>query len=90
MPEKYLEIILDNAVEAVSNALKYAHCTKIEIKLVVMNQMLRCCISDNGIGCSNITDGMGISGMRKRVRGVNGIIDFQTEAGFTINMLLPM
>ena len=90
VPEKYLEIILDNAVEAVSNALKYAHCTKIEIKLVVMNQMLRRCISDNGIGCSNITDGMGISGMRKRVRGVNGIIDFQTEAGFTINMLLPM
>lgn len=55
-----------------------------------MNQMLRCCITDNGVGCSKITDGMGITGMRKRVRNVNGIIDFQSEAGFTINMLLPM
>lgn len=90
VPEKYLEIILDNAFEAVSNALKYAHCTKIEIKLVVMNQMLRCSISDNGIGCDELTDGMGIAGMRQRIRSVNGILDFSTEAGFTINMLLPM
>lgn len=90
VPEKYLEIILDNAFEAVSNALKYAHCTKIEINLVVMNQMLRCSISDNGIGCDELTDGMGIAGMRQRIRSVNGILDFSTEAGFTINMLLPM
>lgn len=90
VPEKYLEIILDNAFEAVSNALKYAHCTKIDIKIIVMSQMLRCSISDNGIGCSEVVDGMGIAGMRRRIRSVNGILDFATEAGFTINMLLPM
>ena len=46
--------------------------------------------SDNGIGCKEIIDGMGISGMRKRIREMNGILDFETEAGFTINMLLPL
>lgn len=90
VPGNYLEIILDNAVEAVSNALKYAHCSKIEIEIIVMNQMLRCSISDNGIGCSQMEEGMGIAGMRRRVRSVNGILDFATETGFTINMLLPM
>ena len=90
VPEKYLEIILDNAYEAVSNSMKYAKCTKIEIKIHVMNQMLRCSISDNGVGCGEIVDGMGISGMRRRVREVNGILDFETEAGFRINMLLPL
>ncbi|MBQ4523683.1 MAG: hypothetical protein IJA10_12135 [Lachnospiraceae bacterium] len=90
VPEKYLEIILDNAYEAVSNSMKYAKCTKIEIKIHVMNQMIRCSISDNGIGCGEIVDGMGISGMRRRVREVNGILDFETEAGFRINMLLPL
>lgn len=90
VPENYLEIILDNAVEAVSNALKYAHCSKIEIEIIVMNQMLRCSISDNGIGCSQMEEGMGIAGMRRRVRSVNGILDLATETGFTINMLLPM
>lgn len=90
VPEKYLEIVLDNACEAISNALKYAHCTKIEITIVVMNKILRCTISDNGVGCSEVVDGMGIAGMRRRMRSVNGILDFDTEAGFSINMLLPM
>lgn len=88
--EKYLEIILDNAYEAVSNSLKYAKCTKIDIKIHVMNQVVRCSISDNGVGCEEIVDGMGISGMRRRMRDVNGILDFKSEAGFTINMLLPI
>ncbi len=90
VPDKYLEIVLDNAYEAVSNAMKYARCTKIEIKIHVLNQMIRCSISDNGIGCKEIEDGMGISGMRRRVREVNGVLNFETEAGFTINMLLPI
>lgn len=90
VPEKYLEIVLDNACEAVSNALKYAHCTKIEITIVVMNKILRCTISDNGVGCDEVVDGMGIAGMRRRMRSVNGILDFDTEVGFSINMLLPM
>lgn len=87
--EKYLEIILDNAYEAVSNSMKYSKCTRIIIKVLVMNQVIRCSISDNGIGCENIVDGMGLAGMRRRVREVNGILDFESEYGFTINMLLP-
>ena len=90
IPEKYLEIILDNAYEAVSNSMKYAKCSKIKISVHVLHQMVRCSISDNGVGCWEVIDGMGISGMRKRVREVNGILDFETEAGFTINMLLPL
>lgn len=90
IPEKYLEIILDNAYEAVSNSMKYAKCSKIKISVHVLNQMVRCSIEDNGVGCSEVIDGMGISGMRKRVREVNGILDFDTEIGFTINMLLPL
>lgn len=88
--EKHLEIILDNAYEAVSNSMKYAKCSKIEIRIHVMNQMLRCSISDNGIGCKEVVDGMGISGMRRRMREVNGILDFETDVGFIINMLFPL
>lgn len=90
IPEKYLEVILDNAYEAVSNSLKYAKCSKIKISVYVLNKMIRCSILDNGVGCRELIDGMGISGMRKRIREINGILDFETEAGFTINMLLPL
>lgn len=90
IPERYLEVILDNAYEAVSNSMKYAKCSKIEIRIHVLNQMLRCSISDNGVGCREVIEGMGISGMRKRVREVNGFLDFETEVGFAINILLPL
>jgi signal transduction histidine kinase len=90
IPQKYLEIILDNAFEAVSNALKYAKCTKLDMKIIVLNQMVRCSISDNGVGCEELIDGMGLSGMRNRMRSVNGILDFASELGFSINMLFPL
>lgn len=46
-------------------------------------------VADNGTGCDTFTDGMGIAGMRRRIREVNGILDFETETGFKINMLFP-
>lgn len=90
VPEKYLEIILDNCFEAVSNSLKYSGCSRITIHIRVMNKFVRCTVTDNGAGCSNIKDGMGISGMRRRVRQVNGILEISSEQGFTVNMLLPL
>lgn len=90
VPEKYLEILLDNAYEAVSNSMKYADCTRIDIKIHVMNRMVRCSIADNGVGCQEVVDGMGIAGMRHRMREINGVIDFETEPGFVINMLFPL
>ena len=89
VPEGAWEVILDNAFEAVTNAMKYAKCRRIEIKIVVMNQMIRCSISDDGRGCDEIQEGMGIAGMRRRVREAGGTISFETRPGFTVNMLLP-
>ena len=84
------EVILDNTFEAVTNSMKYARCKRIDINILVMNEMVRCRISDDGVGCNDIKDGMGISGMRQRVRNCGGTISFESEAGFTINMLLPL
>ena len=84
------EVILDNTFEAVTNSMKYSECRHIDIQIVVMNRMVRCTVRDNGKGCHHFEDGMGISGMRQRVRAVNGTIDFETEIGFTVKMLLPL
>jgi signal transduction histidine kinase len=90
--DRQWEVILDNAFEAVSNSMKYSRCNRIDIKIVAMNKMVRCCISDDGVGCTAITDGMGIAGMRQRMRTAGGVLDFETgaNAGFTVNMLIPM
>ncbi len=89
VPQQVWEVILDNAFEAVTNALKYAKCKKIDIKIIVMNQMIRCSIADDGAGCYEIKEGMGIAGMRRRVREAGGSIGFESQGGFTVNMLLP-
>ncbi|MBQ4485703.1 MAG: hypothetical protein II936_01700 [Oscillospiraceae bacterium] len=90
VPDNILEVILDNCFEAVSNSLKYAKCTKIIINICVMNKMVRCSISDNGVGCPEIKDGMGLSGIRRRVRQANGMVEIDPEMGFKVNMLFPM
>lgn len=84
------EIILDNTFEAVTNSMKYSRCRSIDISILVMNEMVRCSVSDDGVGCGTVKDGMGISGMRQRIRNAGGSISFETEAGFTVNMLLPL
>lgn len=90
IPDKIWEVILDNAFEAVSNSMKYSKCSRIDIQLVAMAQRVRVSIADDGIGCTEIKDGMGISGMRQRVRECNGTISFESVAGFKVTMLLPL
>ena len=96
------EVMLDNVFEAVTNSLKYSGCRRIDIGIVVLNQMVKCTVCDDGCGCADINPGMGLSGMRKRVREAGGTIDFQSAAtaeaddgridpaGFKVSMLLPL
>lgn len=90
IPADVWEVILDNCFEAVSNAMKYAQCKHINISIVAMNKMIRVNVKDDGKGCKNIVDGMGLSGMRQRIRAVGGTIDFESVRGFNINMLIPL
>nr|MCR5398565.1 hypothetical protein [Lachnospiraceae bacterium] len=105
IPDDLWEVILDNIFEAVTNSLKYSRCKRIDIGIIVLNKMIRCTVTDDGAGCDKIVDGMGLSGMRKRVREAGGTIDFEstdinsmdidaighgTEHGFKVSMLLPL
>lgn len=90
IPELLWEVILDNTIEAVTNALKYSKCTKISIQIMILHKVVRCNIMDDGIGCTTLKEGMGIQGMKNRARKVNGYIDINSENGFQINMIIPL
>lgn len=90
IPENIWEIILDNTFEAVTNSLKYSGCDEINININVLGEVVRCSIKDNGKGADNIEDGMGIQGMKQRVRNVKGYFDIEASDGFMINMILPV
>lgn len=90
VPEHIWEIILNNSIEAFSNALKYSGCKNIKINIAIFNKLVRCSIENDGRGCSNIKEGMGLAGMKERVRSANGNIFITSNLGFEINMLLPI
>ena len=90
IPDEILEIILDNTFEAVTNSLKYSGCDEISIQIIVLGEVVRCTIRDNGKGAEVVKAGMGIQGMKQRVRNVKGVIDIESNNGFTINMILPL
>lgn len=89
IPEHIWEVILDNAIEAVTNALKYSKCTEITIEILLLHKVVRCSINDNGIGCPSLIEGMGIQGMKNRARRLNGYLDISSDKGFRINMIIP-
>ena len=90
VPNEVWEMFLDNCFEAVTNSMRYSKCKSINITIIAMNKMVRCTVSDDGIGCDKLEDGMGLSGMRQRVRLMGGTIDFETHPGFKVSMLVPI
>lgn len=83
-------VLIDNTIEALSNSLKYAKCTYITASLSVYNKILRYTVADNGSGAKNITENMGLSGIRERTNAVGGKVYISGENGFEINMLIPL
>lgn len=76
--------------EALTNAAKYSQATRIEIALDSNEKYLRLSIRDNGVGCAKLQEGLGISGMRERVRNLGGIISLSSQDGFLIVCILPL
>lgn len=90
VPEYLWDVILDNTIEAVTNALKYAKCNKLRIEIIILHKVIRCIIVDDGIGCNHLKEGMGLQGMKNRTRKVNGVLDINCDNGFRINMIIPL
>ncbi|QCX33164.1 sensor histidine kinase [Caloramator sp. E03] len=86
----HIEILYANIKEALTNASKYSNATKIEISIDINEKYVRLYIKDNGTGCKEIHEGLGISGMRERIRNIGGSISVSGEEGFMIVCILPM
>lgn len=85
-----LEIVTTNIKEALTNAAKYSNASKINIDIDINNKYLRLYIKDNGTGCIKIKEGLGLSGMRDRVKNAGGSISINGENGFLIVCVIPV
>ncbi|SDZ21181.1 Signal transduction histidine kinase [Proteiniborus ethanoligenes] len=85
-----LEVISLSIKEALTNASKHSQADKIIISIDVYEKFIRLFIKDNGTGCENIKEGLGISGMRERLTNIGGSISIDSRDGFMIVAIIPI
>lgn len=85
-------ILYDCTREAITNTLKYAEASRMDIIVRFQEQGVELVIGDDGKGCDQLKENNGIRGIRERVEGAGGqvkCISSQGE-GFLIRIKLPL
>jgi signal transduction histidine kinase len=80
------------AQEAINNAIKHAHASRIEVSLVEADGTVELSVRDNGAGFDSNAQhsGFGLTGMRERVAQLGGRFEMGSgESGTTIEVVLP-
>lgn len=85
-----LQILEACMMECLTNASKHSQAGIIKIKLDIGSRNIRFYYRDDGIGCSDIRENIGLSGMRDRVRSIGGTISIDGSNGFLIVCNLPI
>ena len=82
------------AQEALSNAMRHANASRVDVRLVREKQRLTISVADDGCGSSTEgrSDGMGWSTMRYRAKliGAELMLETRPTAGTTVRCSLPM
>ncbi len=82
--ERYLSLsqtVHDCVRESITNMLKYASASEMEIVLRFQEAKLELVMADNGVGCGEIVDSQGLAGIRERVEARKGTVRFSSEPG---------
>jgi signal transduction histidine kinase len=77
--------------EAFANIDKYAHATKVGLRIGLSAGHLVMTVSDDGVGGAHLGNGSGLIGLRDRVQALGGVlaVDSAPGQGTTIEMRLP-
>jgi signal transduction histidine kinase len=78
--------------EALTNVLKHARASKVEVDIAFFEASLRMQITDDGIGfpIDEKSNGRGIGNMRMRARKLDAVFDIEsTSSGTTIHLDIP-
>jgi signal transduction histidine kinase len=78
--------------EALTNVLKHASATSVSVDVARSGDRLRVTVVDDGRGRAVQDEGMGIRGMRERVRALGGSLSAgpATAGGFEVRAELPL
>lgn len=86
----HFNVIVKNLKESLTNISKYANCKKVKVELMASEYMIRLMVKDNGVGATNINEGLGIKGMRERVENMGGSFSIDFSNGTTMVTILKV
>ncbi len=89
IPSSHLELLAINIKEALTNISRHSGARHVEINIDINNKFTRLYIRDDGKGCGQIEEGMGLSGMKERVINAGGTFSVNGSNGFIIVCILP-
>lgn len=85
-------IVYDCVRESITNTLKYAEASGMEILVRFQKDSVELMIADNGKGCGELMEHNGITGIRERVERAGGKVKILSSAGegFLTRIKLPL
>lgn len=83
------KVMIDNTKEALTNVLKHSKASNVDVRLEVMNRLIKAEVRDNGLGAPSIKKGMGLSGMEERTENAGGKLIIDASGGFSVITILP-
>jgi signal transduction histidine kinase len=78
--------------EALTNTVKHAQATVIDVQAAVTDRVLRVDVRDDGRGGADPTGGSGLVGLTDRVEALGGRLTFNSPpgAGTALQLVLPL
>jgi signal transduction histidine kinase len=78
--------------EALTNTVKHAHATVIDIEAAADAEVLRVRVCDDGVGGADTTGGSGLTGLTDRVEALGGRLTFTSPpgGGTALQVVLPL
>lgn len=78
--------------ELITNCLKYAEATEMEVVIKFKEKNVEIFVFDNGKGCDNITYGNGFQGIKQRIKEAGGEfrVNSSVGEGFQVFISLPV
>jgi signal transduction histidine kinase len=78
--------------EALTNAIKHACATRVQIGAVIDGAMLRLEVHDDGVGGARAEESSGLLGLHDRAAAVNGVLRVESPRGYgtAVTAMLPV
>jgi signal transduction histidine kinase len=81
LPEQLEVTVYYIVSEALTNATKYAHASKVYVDLTIAETLIRLSIRDDGLGGADPAHGSGLTGLTDRVTALGGRMEIMSPVG---------